>query len=111
MLFYLQVTRLKDMLHLPFTFRMGWQDRAEEILQIVELDEIEQVSAMPQQFISPDASVVVLIGRDTAPVAVRSSGPEPIIRYRLGPEDVPINVPKDRFDARAFWRVTSCECA
>ena len=83
-------------------YQEGWQDRAEEILQIVELDEIEQVSAMPQQFISPDASVVVLIGRDTAPVAVRSSGPEPIIRYRLGPEDVPINVPKDRFDARAF---------
>ena len=83
-------------------FQDGWQDRAEEILQIVELDEIEQVSAMPQQFISPDASVVVLIGRDTAPAAVRSSGPAPITRYRLGPEDVPINVPKDRFDARAF---------
>jgi len=83
-------------------YQEGWQDRAEEILQIAELEEIEQVSAMPQQFVSPDASVVVLIGRDTAPAAVRSSGPAPITRYRLGPEDVPINVPKDKFDPRAF---------
>ncbi len=83
-------------------YQDGWQDRAEEILAASELEEIDQVSAMPQQFVSPDAAVVVLIGRDTAPVAVRSSGPAPITRYRLGPEDVPINVPKDRFDPRAF---------
>ena len=81
-------------------FQDGWQDRAKEILQIVELDEIEQVSAMPQQFISPDASVVVLIGRDTAPAAVRSSGPAPIIFEDLSADDLPLNEPKDRFVPR-----------
>ena len=81
-------------------FQDGWQDRAEEILQIVELEEIEQVSAMPQQFVSPDASVVVLIGRDTAPAAVRSSGPAPIIFEDLSADDLPLNEPKDRFVPR-----------
>ena len=57
---------------------------------------------MPQQFISPDASVVVLIGRDTAPAAVRSSGPAPIREYYFTSEDFPIDVPKDRFSPRAF---------
>ena len=83
-------------------FQDGWQDRAEEILQIVELEEIEQVSAMPQQFVSPGASVVVLIGRDTAPAAVRSSGPAPIVRHKLKTKDFPLNVSKDRFSQRAF---------
>ena len=81
-------------------FQDGWQDRAEEILLIVELDEIEQVSAMPQQFVSPNASVVVLIGRDTAPAAVRSSGPAPIIFEDLSADDLPLNEPKDRFVPR-----------
>ena len=81
-------------------FQDGWQDRAEEILQIVELDEIEQVSAMPQQFVSPDASVVVLIGRDTAPAAVQGSGPAPIIFEDLSADDLPLNEPKDRFVPR-----------
>ena len=83
-------------------FQDGWQDRAEEILQIAELDEIEQVSAMPQVFVSEQAAVVVLIGRDTAPAAVRSSGPEPISMQWLAPNQLPLNVPKDRFDPRAF---------
>ena len=78
-------------------YQEGWQDKAEEILQIAELEDIEQVSAMPQQFVSPDASVVVLIGRDTAPEAVRSSGPEAIVPEQLYTEDLPLNVPKDRY--------------
>ena len=88
-------------------FQDGWQDRAEEILQIVELDEIEQVSAMPQVFVSEQAAVVVLIGRDTAPVAVRSSGPEPIREYFLTEKDFPLNVPKDRFSEIAFGKRSS----
>ena len=83
-------------------FQDGWQDRAEEILQIVELEEIEQVSVMPQIFVSEQAAVVVLIGRDTVPAAVRSSGPEPITMQWLAPNQLPLNVPKDRFDPRAF---------
>ena len=83
-------------------FQDGWQDRAEEILQIAELDEIEQVSAMPQVFVSEQAAVVVLIGRDTSPAAVRSSGPAPIVRHKLKTKDFPLNVSKDRFSQRAF---------
>ena len=83
-------------------FQEGWEDRAEEVLAATEIDGIEQVFAMPQQFLSPDASVVVLIGRDTAPAAVRSSGPEPIREYYFRSEDFPIDVPKDRFSSRAF---------
>ena len=55
---------------------------------------------MPQQFISPEASVVVLIGRDTAPAAVRSSGPAAIIFEDLSADDLPLNEPKDRFVPR-----------
>ena len=83
-------------------FQDGWQDRAEEVLAATEIDGIEQVLAMPQQFVSPDASVVVLIGRDTAPAAVRSSGPAPIREYYFTSKDFPIDVPKDRFSPRAF---------
>lgn len=83
-------------------YQEGWKDRAEEILAATEIEEIEQVAAMPQVFISEQAAVVVLIGRDTAPAAVRSSGPEPITMQWLAPNQLPINVPKDRFDSRAF---------
>ena len=83
-------------------FQEGWRDRAEEVLAATEIDGIEQVLAMPQQFVSPDASVVVLIGRDTAPAAVRSSGPAPIREYYFTSKDFPIDVPKDRFSPRAF---------
>ncbi len=57
---------------------------------------------MPQVFVSEQAAVVVLIGRDTAPAAVRSSGPAPIREYYFTSEDFPIDVPKDRFSSRAF---------
>ena len=81
-------------------FQEGWQDRAEEILAATEIDGIEQVSAMPQVFVSEQAAVVVLIGRDTAPAAVRSSGPAPIIFEDLSADDLPLNEPKDRFVPR-----------
>ena len=83
-------------------YQEGWQAKAEEVLAATEIDEIEQVAAMPQVFVSEQAAVVVLIGRDTAPAAVRSSGPEPIREYFLTTKDFPLNVPKDRFSSRAF---------
>ena len=83
-------------------YQDGWRDRAEEILAATEIDGIEQVAAMPQIFLSEQAAVVVLIGRDTAPAAVRSSGPAPIREYYFTSEDFPIDVPKDRFSSRAF---------
>ena len=83
-------------------YQEGWQDRAEEVLAATEIDGIEQVSAMPQIFVSEQAAVVVLIGRDTAPAAVKSSGPAPIVRHKLKTKDFPLNVSKDRFSQRAF---------
>ena len=55
---------------------------------------------MPQVFVSEQAAVVVLIGRDTSPAAVRSSGPAPIIFEDLSADDLPLNEPKDRFVPR-----------
>ena len=81
-------------------FQDGWQDRAEEILAATEIEEIDQVAAMPQVFVSEQAAVVVLIGRDTAPASVRSSGPTPIIFEDLSADDLPLNEPKDRFVPR-----------
>ena len=52
-------------------FADGWQAKAEEILQAADIEEIEEVTAMPQQFASPEAAVVVLLGTDTAPEVVR----------------------------------------
>ena len=88
-------------------YQDGWKDRAEEILAATEIEEIEQVAAMPQIFASEQAAVVVLIGRDTAPAAVRSSGPEPIREYFLTEKDFPLNVPKDRFSEIAFGKRSS----
>lgn len=52
-------------------FADGWQAKAGEILQTAEIAEIEEVTAMPQQFATEAASVIVLLGTDTAPEVVR----------------------------------------
>ena len=78
-------------------YQEGWRDRAEEILQAAEIDEVEEPVAMPQQFASEDAAVVVLLGTDTAPAVIRERAdlrPEPNfdVKLPLGSE-----VPRDRF--------------
>ena len=78
-------------------YQEGWQDRAEEILAAAEIDEVDEPVAMPQQFASPDAAVVVLLGTDIAPAVVRERAdlrPEPNfdVKLPLGSE-----VPRDRF--------------
>ena len=78
-------------------YQEGWRDRAEEILAAAEIDEVEEPVAMPQQFVSEDAAVVVLLGTDTAPATVREQAglrPRPNfdVKLPLGSE-----VPRDRF--------------
>ena len=78
-------------------YQEGWQDKAEEILRAAEIDEIDAPSAMPQQFATEDAAVIVLLGVDTAPVVVREQAglrPRPNFDVKLPLAD---DVPRDRF--------------
>ena len=52
----------------------GWQDKAREVLAAANIDEIEDITPIPQVFASSDAAVVVLLGTDTAPAIRRESG-------------------------------------
>ena len=78
-------------------YQEGWQDRAEEILQAAEIDEIDAPTAMPQQFATEDAAVIVLLGTDTAPAVAREqAGLRPRQRndVRLPLAD---DIPRDRY--------------
>ena len=68
----------------------GWLDEADEILAEADIDEIEEPTAMPQQFASDEAVVVVLLGTDTAPVRLNSN-----VKLPLGDD-----VPRDRYVPR-----------
>ena len=78
-------------------YQEGWKDRAEEILQAAEIEEIEAPTAMPQQFATEDAAVIVLLGTDTAPVVAREqAGLRP--RQRNDVQlPLPDSVPRDRY--------------
>ena len=78
-------------------YQKGWKDRAEEILQAAEIDEIDTPTAMPQQFASEDAAVIVLLGTDTVPAVAREQAglrPRPNFDVKLPLGD---DVPRDRF--------------
>ena len=91
-------------------YQEGWQDKAEEILQAAEIEEIDAPTAMPQQFATEDAAVIVLLGTDTAPAVAREqSGLRPRQRSDVA---LPLadSVPRDRFvpglaDIQIFSRV------
>ena len=75
----------------------GWQADAEEILAAAEIDEIEQTSAMPEQFRSEQATVIVLLGTDTAPaVAAEQASLRPRQRNDV---ILPLSddIPRDRY--------------
>ena len=78
-------------------FAEGWQEQAEEVLQAAEIEEIDAPIAMPQQFASEEAAVVVLLGTDTAPAVVREqAGLRP--RQRNDVQlPLPDSVPRDRY--------------
>ena len=78
-------------------FQEGWQERAEEILAAAEIEEVDEPTAMPQRFVTEDAAVVVLIGRDTAPAVVREqAGLRPRQRNDVT-LPLPASVPRDRY--------------
>lgn len=78
-------------------YQDGWQDKAEEILQTADIEEIEEVTAMPQQFATEEAAVVVLLGTDTAPAVVREqAGLRPKPRFDVA-LPLPDDVPRDRY--------------
>ena len=78
-------------------YQDGWQDRAAEILAAAEIAEIDSPTAMPQQFATEDAAVIVLLGTDTAPAVAREqSGLRP--RQRNDVQlPLPASTPKDRY--------------
>ena len=65
----------------------GWQTQAAEILAEADIDEIEEPTAMPRRFATPEAAVIVLLGTDTAPAR-----PNPNVKLPLGDD-----VPRDRY--------------
>ena len=78
-------------------YQEAWQAKAEEILQAAEIEEIEAPTAMPQQFASEDAAVIVLLGTDTAPAVAREqAGLRPRQRNDV---QLPLadSVPRDRY--------------
>ena len=78
-------------------FAEGWQDRAEEILQAAEIEEIDAPTAMPQQFATEEAAVIVLLGTDTAPAVAREqAGLRPRQRNDVV-LPLPDSVPRDRY--------------
>ena len=78
-------------------YQEGWKDRAEEILQAAEIEEIDAPTAMPQQFATEEAAVIVLLGTDTAPAVAREqAGLRP--RQRNDVQlPLPDSVPRDRY--------------
>ena len=78
-------------------FAEGWQEQAEEVLRAAEIEEIDAPTAMPQQFATPDAAVIVLLGTDTAPAVAREqAGLRPRQRNDV---KLPLadSVPRDRY--------------
>ena len=78
-------------------FAEGWKTEAEEILRAADIDEIEAPTAMPQQFATEEAVVVVLLGADTAPAVARKRAelrprPDFDVKLPLGSD-----VPRDRY--------------
>lgn len=78
-------------------YREGWQEEAAEILETANIEQIRQPQLLPDELAQPDATVVVLLGTDTAPApeAARSGlRPRPRNDIQL---PLPGNTPKDRY--------------
>ena len=76
-------------------FADGWQGEAERVLSVVDIDGVEAVTAMPQTFADSGATVVVLLGTDTAPARAQTGlRPRPRNDVAL---PLPDSIPRDRF--------------
>ena len=75
----------------------GWQDDADEVLAASEIDEVEGTLPMPEMFNSEWATVIVLLGTDTAPAVAAEQAslrPRPDFSVKLPLGD---DVPRDRY--------------
>ena len=78
-------------------FAEGYEGDAVEILAEAEIDEIETATAMPSQFATADAAVIVLLGTDTAPTTTRQQS-ELRPRQRNNVQlPLPDDTPRDRY--------------
>ena len=75
----------------------GWEDDAEDVLAASEIDEVEETLPMPEMFNSEWATVIVLLGTDTAPAVAAEQAslrPRPDFSVKLPLGD---DVPRDRY--------------
>ena len=75
----------------------GWQDDAEDVLAASEIDDVEETLPMPEMFNSEWATVIVLLGTDTAPAVAAEQAslrPRPDFSVKLPLGD---DVPRDRY--------------
>ena len=76
-------------------FAQGWQDEAERVLSVVDIDGVEAVTAMPPAFADSGAVVVVLLGTDTAPARAQTGlRPRPRNDVALPLSD---DIPRDQY--------------
>ena len=52
-------------------FAESYRDDAADVLADAEIEEVEAVTAMPAEFATADAAIIVLLGTDTAPAATQ----------------------------------------
>ena len=78
-------------------FAEGWQEQAAQILAETGIDEIAAPTPVPPQFAEPDATVIVLLGTDTAPAP---TAPASALRPRQDNNTqlpLPASTPRDRY--------------
>ena len=78
-------------------FAEGWQEQAAQILAETGIEELEQPTPVPPQFAEPDATVIILLGTDTAPAP---TAPASGLRPRQDNNTqlpLPASTPRDRY--------------
>ena len=78
-------------------YARGWQEEAEQILEDTGIEELQQPTPVPSQFAEPDATVIVLLGTDTAPAP---TAPASSLRPRQDNNTqlpLPASTPRDRY--------------
>ena len=78
-------------------YARGWRDEAAQILAETGIAEIDAPTAMPPQFAEPDATVIILLGTDTAPAP---TAPASVLRPRQDNNTqlpLPASTPQDRY--------------
>ena len=78
-------------------FAEGYRDDAADVLAEANIDEIDEPTAMPREFATEDAAIIVLLGTDTAPATTRQQS-ELRPRQRNDIQlPLPADTPRDRY--------------